>query len=99
MPKLFSIALVGLIASAPAAAQITFPAQGNAASTPAPASAQAQSANPGKSQIICEQEETIGSRLGAHKVCHTAAEWQLIKSESRESLEKYQQQAKGPVSG
>ena len=87
MTKLIPVAAACLIVASPALSQ-------NA--TPAPP----QNANPAKPKLICETEEDIGSRLGRKRVCHTAAEWQQIKSESRDAIEKYQQQATGtPVSG
>ena len=87
MTKLIPIAATCLIVAAPALSQNT---------TPAPA----QNANPVKPKLICETEEDIGSRLGRKRVCHTAEQWQQIKAESRDAIEKYQQQATGtPVSG
>ena len=87
MTKLIPIAAACLIVASPAFSQNT---------TPAPP----QNANPAKPKLICETEEDIGSRLGRKRVCHTAAEWQQIKAESRDAIEKYQQQATGtPVSG
>lgn len=86
MTKIILIATACLIAATPVLSQGTTPAQ-------------PQNANPAKPKLICETEEDIGSRLGRKRVCHTAAEWQRIKAESRDALEKYQQQATGtPVS-
>ena len=96
MLRLLVLSAAGLVVAAPAAAQITFPAQGNAApSTSAPASA----APPGHASLICEYQDDTGSRVARKKLCYTAEEWQRIKAESRESIEKYQQQTKGPSSG
>ena len=96
MSKLVSLAVVGLIASAPAAAQITFPAQGTAA----PSSTAAANAKPSKDALICEQQEDTGSRVSRKRVCHTAEEWQSLKAQSRDAIEKYQQQAtSNPTSG
>ena len=96
MFKLVSISALGLLLAAPAAAQITFPAQGNAApSTAAPA----QNATSGKGSLICEYQDDTGSRVSRKRACYSPEEWQRIKAESRESIEKYQQQAKGPSSG
>jgi hypothetical protein len=87
MTKLIPIAATCLIVATPALSQNT---------TPAPA----QNANPAKPKLICETEEDIGSRLGRKRVCHTAEQWQQIKAETRDAIEKYQQQATGtPVSG
>jgi hypothetical protein len=97
MLKLVSFSIVGLLVAAPAAAQITFPAQGTAA--PSTAAPPAQNASSGKGTLVCEYAEDTGSRVSRKKLCYTPEEWQRIKAESRESLEKYQQQAKGPSSG
>jgi len=69
--------------------------------TSAPAFAQVTSINssmpPGKGQdpnkIVCEVEETTGTRLGARKICKTVLEWQQMRREQRETVEKFQQQA------
>jgi|KBSSwiStaDraftv2_1062776.scaffolds.fasta_scaffold01249_17 hypothetical protein len=96
MLKLVSFAVAGLVASAAASAQITFPAQGSGSTAPAPA----QTTAPNKSALICENEEDTGSRVSRKRVCHTAEEWQSLKAQSRDAIEKYQQQATGtPVSG
>jgi len=87
MTKLIPVAAACLIVASPALSQNT---------TPAPP----QKANPAKPKLICETEEDIGSRLGHKRVCHTAEQWQQMKAESRDAIEKYQQQATGtPVSG
>ena len=86
MLKLVSLAAAALVVASPAFSQ-------NAA--PAP-----QNANPAKPKLICEVQEETGSRVDRKRVCHTAEEWQRIKAESRDAIEKYQQQATGtPVSG
>ena len=40
--------------------------------------------------MICEREDTTGTRLGARKVCLTAAQWQEKRREHREELERAQ---------
>jgi hypothetical protein len=88
MLKLVSLAAAALVVASPAFSQNTAPAP--------------QNANPDKPKpkIICETEEDIGSRLGRKRVCHTAEEWQRLRMETRDAIEKYQQQATGtPVSG
>ena len=42
-------------------------------------------------KIICRTEDTVGTRLGAHKVCATLREWKDQEQENREALEKIQQ--------
>lgn len=41
-------------------------------------------------RIVCERQETTGTRLGAHKVCLTVAEWAEKTREHRETLESIQ---------
>jgi hypothetical protein len=96
MLKHLAMAVTALVLSAPAVAQVTFPAQGAASPTTA---APAQSATSSKGALICEYQDDTGSRVNRKKLCYTADEWQRIKAESRESIEKYQQQTKGPSSG
>jgi hypothetical protein len=83
--KCISIAAAALIISAPAAAQITFES--------APQAPAAKPPSPKSSRMICESQETIGSRLGATKVCMTWNEWQELKFRHREQFEKIQNQA------
>jgi Tfp pilus assembly protein PilF len=81
-----SVALVLMIAlGAPATAQITFQE-----ATASPASGQAKATNP-NDKIICERQDEIGSRLGAKKVCKTAAQWTEERRSERNDLEKIQQ--------
>ena len=82
MSKFRVIALGALVASSPVYAQV----------------ASIESSNPARksgdpNRIICEVEETTGTRLGARKVCKTAAEWAELKQQHRQTLEKVQQQA------
>ena len=42
------------------------------------------------SQVICEYQEELGTRLGGHKVCATRAEWQQQRQEQRMQIEKGQ---------
>lgn len=41
-------------------------------------------------KIVCKSEETIGTRLGAKKVCLTVAEWNNLQREQRERTERIQ---------
>jgi hypothetical protein len=77
----FVLTMSLLAAAAPAFAQVTS-LQGN---NPAP---KGQDLN----RIVCEVEETTGTRLGARKVCKTVLEWQQMRREQRETVEKFQQQ-------
>lgn len=42
-------------------------------------------------RMVCEKEETIGTRLGTRKVCKTVREWQEQRRVQREEFEKVQQ--------
>jgi hypothetical protein len=39
-----------------------------------------------KPKLVCHTEDTIGSRLGGHKECHTAAEWAKISRDQGDDL-------------
>jgi len=41
-------------------------------------------------KLICERVEKTGTRLGARRVCMTAAQWDAQRSEQREDLERVQ---------
>lgn len=86
MIKLAPIAITCLIVASPALSQ----------NNPAAS----QNANPAKPKLICETQQETGSRLDRKRVCHTAEEWQRVKADARDAIDKYQQQATGtPVSG
>jgi len=75
MTKMIAAALA-LLASSPALAQVTSISTNN----PAP---KGQDLN----KIVCEVDQTTGSRLGARKVCKTVLEWQQMRTEQREHVE------------
>jgi hypothetical protein len=79
MAKLRVCAILLLAASPPVSAQVT----SINSSTPA---YRGQDLN----KIVCEVDQTTGSRLGAHKVCKTVLEWQQQRSEHRETVENFQ---------
>jgi hypothetical protein len=85
MLRRLSLAAAALIISVPAAAQIVFE---NAPQAPA-----AKATNAKSDKVICEHQETIGTRLGGSKVCMTWNDWQELKFRHREQFEKIQQQA------
>jgi len=81
------ILTASLLAAAPALAQ------------PAPPAAPAQlqqtasadkNANP-LDKIVCRTEDTLGSRLKAHKVCATLREWKDQEDENRQEVDRVQQ--------
>jgi hypothetical protein len=54
-----------------------------------------ESATPSKKkgdpdQLVCERQETTGTRLGARRVCLTVAQWEAKRREHREATEKVQ---------
>lgn len=69
------------------------------AQAPAPQTQQSQIAQPAKKnpldKVVCRTEQTVGSRLGGHRVCATLREWQEQAQDSRDALEKIQQQGYG----
>jgi hypothetical protein len=74
-----------MLIAAPAIAQAP-PAQG----------AQARDAAGDKNdpnRIVCKREETLGSRLGAKKVCLTVKEWQELSNANREHTEEIQRES------
>lgn len=82
MLKSLPIALL-VVTSVPVAAQSTTP---TAASQPTKANAKSD-----LERMVCEKEDTIGTRLGARKVCKTVREWQEQRRVQREEAEKVQQ--------
>jgi hypothetical protein len=92
----YAVAAIALLATTPAVAQIT----------PIPEPAQPQTATPPGQKVdpldkmVCRYEETLGTRLGRHKVCATLREWKDQQDENRGAAEKIQQQGYGiPQSG
>lgn len=78
-----SIAAVMMTATAaPALAQATATSTNQAAANAAPVQ------NP--NEIVCEKQETTGSRIGARRVCMTRAEWADRKLQDRQELERVQ---------
>jgi Ni/Co efflux regulator RcnB len=91
-----AILAVSFLAAAPALAQ----------SAPAAAPAQPQqTASADKkadplNKIICRTEDTIGSRLKAHKVCATLREWKDQEDDNRLEVDRIRQgQGTGVPSG
>lgn len=41
-------------------------------------------------RVICETEETIGTRLATKKICLTAGEWNQMRNEHRDFIERIQ---------
>ena len=75
MSKVLAIALFAFIA-APAAAEVTTARASQAAAEKAELD-----------RMVCERQESIGTRLGARKVCKTVKEWQEERRVQREETE------------
>jgi hypothetical protein len=80
------VLMIASLLAAPAAAQITFDDSAKPAQTTS-----TNLKDPNK--IICERQETMGTRLGGKKVCKTAFEWQQEREQQRRTLEDVQRQA------
>ena len=70
--------------AAPALAQSTATSANQAPANAAPVN------NP--NEIVCEKQETTGSRIGARRVCMSRAEWADRKLQDRQELERVQVQ-------
>jgi len=77
---LAGFAVIAISAAAPAVAQTQTPTQAQAQ---APKSDDAD-------KVICEREEDTGSRLSAHKICHTRSQWAQIRRDDRSATERTQ---------
>jgi hypothetical protein len=80
MTRMAKIVAAALVLSTPAAAQITVMQSNN----PAPIKGD-------PNRMVCEVEQTIGTRLGARKVCKTVHEWQELRMEHRETVAAFEQ--------
>jgi len=74
------LAAIGLIVSAAAPAQVITSYRTNNPSS--------LKGDPNK--IVCQKEETIGTRLGAKKICLPIAEWQARQAADRDQTERVQ---------
>jgi hypothetical protein len=81
--------LAAVVAATPLAAQTPPQAQ------PVETNAKKSDAN----KLVCKTEETIGSRLGAKKVCLTVQEWKEQADYYRDQTESWQRQAPARSSG
>ena len=59
------------------------------AQTPAQPAARAKPADP-MSQVVCQKQEIVGSRLASRRVCMTRQQWLDQRSSDRQDLEKAQ---------
>jgi hypothetical protein len=70
-----------LLTAAPVAADTTAPPQIQ--------TAQGAKANP-LDKMVCKTEDTLGTRLGAHRVCATVREWKDQEDENRQATQAIQ---------
>lgn len=82
-----------LLAAAPTAALAQTPA-----SQPQPIVVTGDK-GPDAQKMVCKTEDTIGSRLGAKKVCLTVQEWKERADFYRDQTESWQRQAPARSSG
>jgi hypothetical protein len=80
MAQMVRIMAATLVVSTPSFAQVTSIETNN----PAP-----KGHDPNK--MVCEVEQTTGTRLGARTVCKTVLEWQQLRSEHRETVDAFEQ--------
>ena len=50
-------------------------------------------------KVVCRTEDSLGSRLNAHRVCATLREWKEQEAQNREAFEKMQQMNQQNPSG
>jgi hypothetical protein len=58
----------------------------------APTPAPAPRSGADQSEIVCEKQDVIGSRLQKKKVCMTRSEWADLRQQDKQYLEKQQTQ-------
>ncbi len=69
---------------------IATPALADQVQAPAAAATPATSAASAKPKLICETQESIGTRLGSHKVCMTAEQWHQQRSDAGDFAQRAQ---------
>ena len=45
---------------------------------------------PGPNDIVCEKQEVIGSRLVSRRVCMTRAQWEDLRNQDRQEIDRAQ---------
>lgn len=81
-----------LVAASAAGAEVQRPAASapaNSAAAPA-APAKPSANNSDLDKIVCEKQETTGTRLGAKKVCLTVAQWLEFRRDEQDQLQHLQ---------
>ena len=82
-----------LVVASAAGAQTQAPASQIPDPNAAPGKAQAKPSTDKTDleKIVCEKQETTGSRLGTKKVCLTVAQWLEFKKDEQDQLQHLQQ--------
>jgi len=87
MKRVFMLTFAAALIGSSATAQVT----SLQAANPAP-----KGGSQDLDRIVCDTEQTTGTRLGARKVCKTVLEWQQLTAEHRATVEKVQQMGNDP---
>ena len=93
MRMLAYLTVAALVVPAPAMAQIVFD------DSPAKAVPAKSAAKGDLDKIECRQQETIGSRLQAHKVCLTREQWIQAEQDNRRKVQELQELTPARPSG
>ena len=90
MSKFAFFAATALIVPSPVLAQIVFDD-----TPPPPQTAQMKNgkAKSDADKVVCQSQDTLGSRLEAHQVCMTVQQWQQYQAENRQKTQDLQGQS------
>ena len=84
---MLNVASLAVIAALAASADAsTSPPASPAGAAAAAAAKPAPPADP-LDKVVCRSEPTTGTRLGAHKVCHTMRDWNEMQRQTSEDLD------------
>lgn len=64
---------------------------------PAPSANTRQARNP--NEMVCENQEVLGSRLATRRVCATRSEWDDRRAQERQQIDKSQLTTTSPSGG
>ncbi|MGE5562326.1 MAG: hypothetical protein ACM3ZV_03355 [Bacillota bacterium] len=92
MLKFAYMAAALMLAPAPAFAQIVFDDNGTTAAPAKPA------LKSDLDKIVCRMQDTIGSRVQAHKVCLTKQQWFQAEQDEKNKVKELQDFTRAPVS-
>ena len=89
MLKSTCFALLAVVASV-AGAEPQLPAASPPAAAPAETAAKPSPNKSDLDKIVCEKQETTGTRLGTKKVCLTVAQWLEFRRDEQDQLQHLQ---------